>query len=116
MVDGLQSLYKSPVFCNLPDGIRTAMVPEMDLSGRAGWELMKKLPLPRRMRKRLFKSTTWILNMFSGGSKKNDPVQTLSGSTSSRHPGEVVVLNVDALWMQAGTSGVTLTKPSCGAQ
>ena len=39
--------------------------------------------------------------MFSGGSKKNDPVQTLSGSTSSRHPGEVVVLNVDAL-MDAG--------------
>ena len=101
MVDGLQSLYQSPAFHNLPDAMRMAMVPEMDLAGRAGWELLKRLPLPRRMRKRLFKSTTWILNMFGGGSKKNDPVQTLSGSTSSRHSGEVVMINVDAL-MDAG--------------
>ena len=101
MVDGLQSLYQSPVFHNLPDAMRMAMVPEMDLSGRAGWELLKRLPLPRRMRKRLFKSTTWILNMFGGGSKKNDPVQTLSGSASSHCSGEVVVINVDAL-MDAG--------------
>ena len=70
MVDGLQSLYQSPAFHNLPDAMRMAMVPEMDLAGRAGWELLKRLPLPRRMRKRLFKSTTWILNMFGGGSKK----------------------------------------------
>ena len=39
--------------------------------------------------------------MFGGGSKKNDPVQTLSGSASSHCSGEVVVINVDAL-MDAG--------------
>ena len=35
--------------------------------------------------------------MFGGRDKAKDPVQALSGASSSRHQGEVVVLNVDIL-------------------
>ncbi|CAE6936887.1 GIP [Symbiodinium sp. CCMP2592] len=92
--DGLQALYTSPVFEALPNEVRTRVAPQLDASPGAGWDYLKLLPLPRRMRKRLFKSSCWVLNMFAG-EKKGDPVQTLSGTTSSRHQGEVVVINVD---------------------
>ena len=99
--NGLQALYSAPMFKDLPDGIRFPMAPAMDLSTKAGWEYLKMLPVPRRMRKRLYKSRAWILNMFAGTHKKHDPIQLLSGTTSSQVSGEVVVLNVDAM-MDAG--------------
>ena len=98
---GLQALYKAPMFKDLPDSIRFSMAPAMDISAKAGWEYLKMLPVPRRVRKRLFKSRTWILNMFAGAHKKHDPIQILSGVSSSQVPGEVVVVNVDAM-MDAG--------------
>ena len=69
----------------------------LDLEGRSGCEYLKALPMPRRTRKRLHKSDVWILNLFGGSSKKGDPIQTLSGATSSKVSGEAVVINVDVL-------------------
>ena len=100
-VDGLQALYKAPMFRELPDGIRVAMAPDIELGTKQGWEYLKKLPLPRRMRKRMLRSQAWVLNLFAGKDKKQDPIQALSGSSSTQVPGEVVVINVDTL-MNAG--------------
>ena len=94
-VDGLQAVHLSPMFGNLPNHVRVAMAPEIDLSEKAGWEYLKLLPLPRRVRKRLYRSDSWVLNMFAGGNKKQDPLQALTGATSTQFAGEVVVLNVD---------------------
>ncbi|CAE7364775.1 RE1, partial [Symbiodinium sp. KB8] len=94
-VDGLQALHLSPMFVDLPNQVRVAMAPEIDLSKKAGWEYLKLLPLPRRVRKRLYRSESWVLNMFAGGDKRRDPLQALSGATSTQFAGEVVVLNVD---------------------
>ena len=96
-VNGLQSIYLSPMFATLPNQARVGMAPEIDLSMKAGWEYMKLLPLPRRVRKRLYKSETWVLNLFAGGDKRKDPLQALSGATSTQSPGEVVILNVDVM-------------------
>ena len=93
---GLQAIYSSPVFTGVPNHTRVSMAPQLDISSKAGWEHLKLLPLPRRMRKRLFKSSCWVLNMFAGD-KRRDPVQALAGSTSSAFPGEAVVVNVDAM-------------------
>ncbi|CAE7245139.1 RE2 [Symbiodinium sp. CCMP2592] len=92
--DGLQALYTSPVFATMPSEVRARVAPELDVAPGAGWNYLKLLPLPRRMRKRLHKSSCWVLNMFAG-EKKGDPVQALSGATSSKHRGAVVVINVD---------------------
>ena len=94
-VDGLQALYKSAIFDRLPDQVRMSLVPEMQTGGRHGWNYLKKLPMPRRMRKRLFKSDVWVVNMYGGKDKKRDPLQLLSGATSSQLLGEAVVINVD---------------------
>ena len=96
-VDGLQAVHLSPMFGDLPNHVRVAMAPEIDLSEKAGWNHLKLLPLPRRVRKRLFKSDTWVLNMFAGGDKRRDPLQALSGATSTQSAGEAVVLNVDVM-------------------
>ncbi|CAE7257247.1 RE1, partial [Symbiodinium sp. CCMP2592] len=92
--DGLQALFTSPAFVRMPNELRTLVAPEMNCSPDAGWDYLKLLPVPRRMRKRLLRSSCWVLNMFAGG-KKGDPIQTFAGATSSRHRGEVVVINVD---------------------
>ena len=94
-VDGLQAIFLAPMFNELSNQARVAMAPEIDLSGKAGWEYLKLLPLPRRVRKRLFRSETWVLNLFAGGDKRKDPLQALSGATSTQSQGEAVVLNVD---------------------
>ena len=51
--------------------------------------------MPRRMRKRLFKSDVWVVNLYGGKDKKRDPLQLLAGASSSQLPGEAVVINVD---------------------
>ena len=94
-VDGLQALYKSAIFDRLPDQVRMSLVPEMFVDGKHGWEYLKKLPMPRRMRKRLFKSDVWIVNVYGGKDKRRDPLQLLAGANSSQLPGEGVVINVD---------------------
>ena len=96
-VDGLQAIYLAPMFAELSNQVRVAMAPEIDLSERAGWEYLKLLPLPRRVRKRLHKSGTWVLNLFAGGDKRKDPLQALTGATSTQSSGEAVVLNVDVM-------------------
>ena len=65
------------------------------MDGKHGWEYLKKLPMPRRMRKRLFKSDVWIVNVYGGKDKRRDPLQLLAGANSSQLPGEGVVINVD---------------------
>ena len=92
--DGLQAMFSSPIFSNLPAELRTTTAPTIETSSTAGWNYLKLLPLPRRMRKRLHKSSCWVLNMFAG-EKKGDPIQALARTTSSSHQGEVVVINVD---------------------
>ena len=94
-VDGLQALYKSAIFDCLPDQVRMSLVPEMCVDGKHGWEYLKKLPMPRRMRKRLFKSDVWVVNLYGGKDKRRDPLQLLAGASSSQLPGEAVVINVD---------------------
>ena len=53
--DGLQALFTSPVFANIPNEVRTVTAPAIDPTPAAGWDYLKLLPLPRRMRKRLHK-------------------------------------------------------------
>ena len=64
--EGLQAIYLSPSFQGVPNHVRVSMAPSLDTSPKAGWEYLKLLPLPRRVRKRLFKSNNWVLNMFAG--------------------------------------------------
>ncbi|CAE7852708.1 unnamed protein product, partial [Symbiodinium microadriaticum] len=85
---GLQALYKAPMFQDLPDGIRFSMAPAIDLSAKAGWEYLKMLP-------------SLDIEYVRRRHKKHDPIQFLSGTSSSQVPGEAVVMNVDAM-MDAG--------------
>ncbi|CAE7296304.1 kptA [Symbiodinium sp. CCMP2592] len=55
--------------------------------------LYKSTIFEGRMRKRVFKSDAWVC---TGKNKKQDPLQTLVGASSSQLPGEAVVINVDA--------------------
>ncbi|OLP81882.1 putative transposon protein [Symbiodinium microadriaticum] len=73
--EGLQAIYLSPAFQGVANHVRVSMAPSLDTSPKAGWEYLKLLPLPRRVRKRLFKSNNWVLNMFAGEDKSNDAVQ-----------------------------------------
>ena len=63
-VDGFQLMYQSPIFKDIPEYLKAGLVPESDLSDKAGWEYLKTLPRPRKMRKRLYKSRNWILNLL----------------------------------------------------
>ncbi|CAE7467875.1 unnamed protein product [Symbiodinium sp. KB8] len=58
VVDGLQVLFKCPVFQDLPEAVTATMVPNVEVTDKSGWEYLKELPLSRRLRKR---STTVVV-------------------------------------------------------
>ncbi|CAE7800726.1 GIP [Symbiodinium sp. CCMP2592] len=106
VVDGLQVLFKSPIFKDLPEAVTGTMIPNVEVTDEKGWEYLKSLPLCRRLRKRLMRSKAWILNMYGGKTAKADPVQALTGQINPRTNTEVVVVNVDVLlnggWSMVG--------------
>ena len=97
---GLMALYQSPIFADIPEEVRQRLVPQMDVTSKNGWDLLKGLPLPRRMRKRLYESDHWLLNLYSGKPKGSDPIQALTGMKNAQGK-EVLVINVDVLLSDA---------------
>ena len=97
VVDGLQVLFKCPVFQDLPEAVTATMVPNVEVNDKSGWEYLKELPLSRRLRKRLLRSRAWVLNLFSGKRHSADPLQELNGQVNLDTNTEVVMLNVDVL-------------------
>ena len=97
VVDGLQVLFKCPVFQDMPEAATATMVPNVEVNDRSGWEYLKELPLSRRLRKRLLRSRAWVLNLFSGRKHSADPLHELNGQVNLDTNTEVVVLNVDVL-------------------
>ncbi|CAE7308079.1 RE1, partial [Symbiodinium sp. KB8] len=97
VVDGLQVLFKCPVFQDLPEVATATMVPNVEVNDKSGWEYLKELPLSRRLRKRLLRSRAWVLNLFSGKKHSADPLQELNGQVNLDTNTEVVMLNVDVL-------------------
>ena len=97
VVDGLQVLFKCPVFRDLPEAVTATMVPNVEVNDKSGWEYLKELPLSRRLRKRLLRSRAWVLNLFSGKKHCADPLQELNGQVNLETNTEVVMLNVDVL-------------------
>ena len=97
VVDGLQVLFKCPVFQDLPEAVTATMVPNVEVNDKSGWEYLKELPLSRRLRKRLLRSRAWVLNLFSGKKHSADPLQEVNGQVNLDTNTEVVILNVDVL-------------------
>ena len=64
MVHGYRAVMDNPVFGDLPEEVRSSLVEEIDLD--SGWDYLKAFPLPRRTRKRLYTSSGWCVNLFSG--------------------------------------------------
>ena len=95
VVDGLQVLFKCPIFKDLPEAVTGTMVPNVTVDDKSGWEYLKQLPLSRRLRKRLMKSRAWIVNMYGGTPSRSDPIQALNGQINLATNTEVVVVNVD---------------------
>eukprot|EP00439_Symbiodinium_sp_Y106_P050510 s3369_g6.t1 len=94
VVDGLQVLFRSPIFKDLPDSVTATMVPNMEVNDQKGWEYFKQLPLCRRFRKRLMRSKAWVLNLYG---RRMNPIQALNGQINPSTNSEVVVVNVDVL-------------------
>ncbi|CAE7777535.1 RE1 [Symbiodinium sp. CCMP2592] len=97
VVDGLQALYKSPVFKNLPEDVLMGMTPYVEANDKDGWEYLKALPVSRRIRKKLLRSRAWVLNLYGGRNLKQDPVQSLNGQINKDTNTEVVVVNAEIL-------------------
>ncbi|CAE7208121.1 GIP [Symbiodinium sp. CCMP2592] len=97
VVDGLQALYKSPIFKNLPEDVLMGMVPHVQGDDKEGWEYLKALPVSRRIRKKLLRSRAWVLNLYGGRNLKQDPVQSVNGQINPDTNSEVVVVNVEIL-------------------
>ncbi|OLP85962.1 hypothetical protein AK812_SmicGene32990 [Symbiodinium microadriaticum] len=91
VVDGLQTLYKSPMFKDLPEDVLMGMVPNVDVNDKAGWEYLKALPVNRRV------SRAWVVNLYGGRKLKEDPVQMLNNKISPDTNTEVVVVNAEIL-------------------
>ena len=71
VVDGLQAIYKSPVFQGLPEDVLMGMVPNVVATDKEGWEYLKALPVSRRVRKKLLRSKAWVVNLYGDSSKIN---------------------------------------------
>ncbi|CAE7692108.1 tilS [Symbiodinium sp. CCMP2592] len=97
VVDGLQALYKSPIFKHLPEDVLMGMVPHVQGDDKEGWEYLKALPVSRRIRKKLLRSRAWVLNLYGGRNLKQDPVQSVNGQINKDTNSEVVVVNVEIL-------------------
>ena len=97
VVDGLQALYKSPLFKDLPEDVLMGMVPHVEVDEAKGWEYLKGLPVSRRIRKRLWRSKAWVVNLYGGRGLKQDLVQSLNGQANIDTNTEVVVVNVEIL-------------------
>ncbi|CAE6958294.1 RE1 [Symbiodinium sp. CCMP2592] len=97
VVDGLQALYKSPIFKGLPEEVLMGMVPNVEANDKSGWEYLKGLPVSRRIRKKLMRSKAWVLNLYGGKNLKQDPVQSLNGQVNVDTNSEVVIINVEIL-------------------
>ena len=85
VVDGLQAIYKSPIFKNLPEDVLMGMVPNVEANDAKGWEYLKSLPVSRRIRKKLLRSKAWVVNLYGGKDLKHDPVQSLKRTGERRH-------------------------------
>ena len=97
VVDGLQTLYKSPIFKDLPEDVLMGMVPNVEVNDKAGWEYLKALPVNRRVRKKLMRSRAWVVNLYGGRKLKEDPVQMLNNRVNPDTNTEVVVVNAEIL-------------------
>ena len=97
VVDGLQLLYKSPIFKDLPEDVLLGMVPNVEANDKKGWEYLKALPVNRRVRKKMMRSKAWVVNLYGGSKLKEDPVQSLNGQVNVDTNSDVLVVNADIL-------------------
>ena len=116
-VDGLQALYKAPMFRELPDGIRVAMAPDIELGTKQGWEYLKKLPLPRENEKANVKVASVGVEPVCGKGQEARPysgsfgffVYTGAGRGGCHQRGHANECRI-------GTCVVKPTKPLCGVR
>ena len=83
----LKALLLCPFTKDLPADVHNLMLQGFDLQGREKY--LKSLPLTRRKRRALMRSSSWVVSLISGGtSDKNDPFEAIPLSGK-------VVLEVD---------------------
>ena len=97
VVDGLQLLYKSPIFKDLPEDVLIGMVPNVEANDEKGWEYLKALPVNRRVRKKMMRSKVWVVNLHGGRKLKEDPIQSLNGQVNVDTNTDVIVINAEIL-------------------
>ncbi|CAE7217810.1 GIP [Symbiodinium microadriaticum] len=86
--DGWKAVFTCPVLAPFEDEDKVGLIPDWTLKDYNAWEAMKRvLPLPRRVRKRLYASDSWIV-AFTRDKNRKDPI--VKGNY-----GDATVLRVD---------------------
>ncbi|CAE7843433.1 GIP, partial [Symbiodinium microadriaticum] len=86
--DGWKAVFTCPVLAPFEDEDKVGLIPDWTLKDYNVWEAMKRvLPLPRRVRKRLYASDSWIVT-FTRDKNRKDPI--VKGNY-----GDATVLRVD---------------------
>ncbi|CAE7842546.1 GIP [Symbiodinium microadriaticum] len=86
--DGWKAVFTCPVLAPFEDEDKVGLIPDWTSKDYDAWEAMKRvLPLPRRVRKRLYASDSWIV-AFTRDKNRKDPI--VKGNY-----GDATVLRVD---------------------
>ena len=77
--DGVKAVMCAPFMHHVPMRDQLQVVAPMPKDENEAWQWMKKFPMNRANRRRLWQTREWTVHMFAGGGVKNDPLRDLPG-------------------------------------
>ncbi|CAE7191630.1 unnamed protein product [Symbiodinium sp. KB8] len=77
--DGVKAVMCAPFMHHVPMRDQLQVVVPMPKDENEAWQWMKKFPMNRANRRRLWQTQNWTLHMFAGAEVKNDPLRDLPG-------------------------------------
>ncbi|CAE7529331.1 GIP, partial [Symbiodinium necroappetens] len=77
--DGVKAVMCAPFMNHVPMRDQLQVVVPMPKDENEAWQWMKKFPMNRANRRRLWQAREWTVHLFAGGGVKNDPLRDLPG-------------------------------------
>ncbi|CAE7741202.1 unnamed protein product [Symbiodinium microadriaticum] len=77
--DGVKAVMCAPFMHHVPMRDQLQVIVPMPKDENEAWQWMKKFPMNRANRRRLWQTREWTIHMFAGAGVKNDPLRDLPG-------------------------------------
>ena len=106
--DGLRAVFEAPFMQHVPIEDKAAVLEALPSNSEEAWKLLKKMPMNRARRRRLWKAKDWVIHLFAGKAVKDDPIKKIAGEVLEIDIGmgtDLLNKEVYALLLWAATQG-----------